>query len=97
MNYVSYDTRRIGHLHYSLLQIFRNIVIGLPEFSIELQGVFIGCALGRNSNDFFSSNKSRSKGILDLIHLGVCGMMSMELVKGEKYYVMFIDEYSMKT
>jgi hypothetical protein len=70
--------RRLGHLHYKELSILRNIVIGLPEFSIEQKGVCRGCALGKNAKSSFPSNKSRSKGILDLIHSDVSGMMSIE-------------------
>jgi hypothetical protein len=69
--------RRLGHLHYRELLILRGIIIGLTEFSIEQHGVCRGCALGKNSKDFFSSNKSRSKGILDLIHSDVNGLMSV--------------------
>jgi hypothetical protein len=65
--------RRLGHLHYRALSILRGIVTGLPEFSIEQQGVCRGCALGKNAKDAFPSSESRSKGILDLIHSYVSG------------------------
>jgi hypothetical protein len=31
--------RRMGHLHYRALSILREIVTGLPDFSVEQQGV----------------------------------------------------------
>jgi hypothetical protein len=46
-----------------------------------------GCALGKNAKDDFPSNESRSKGILDLIHSYVSGMMSVASVQGVSYYV----------
>lgn len=49
--------------------ILRDIVTGLLDFSVEQQGVCRGCALGKNVKIVFPSNESRSKGILDLIHL----------------------------
>jgi hypothetical protein len=82
--------RRLGHLHYRSLLILMGIVTGLPEFSIEQQGVCRGCALGNNSKAIFSSNESRSKGILDLIHLNVSGPMLVASIHGSSYYVMFI-------
>jgi hypothetical protein len=39
--------RRMGHLHHRALPILREIVTGLPEFSVEQQGVCKGCALGK--------------------------------------------------
>jgi hypothetical protein len=40
------------------------------------------CALGKNTKVAFPSNKSRSKGILDVIHSNVSGLMSITLVQG---------------
>jgi hypothetical protein len=42
---------RMEHLDYMALSILRKIVIGLPDFSIEQQGVCKGCALGKNAKD----------------------------------------------
>jgi hypothetical protein len=67
----------LGHLHYKAFPIMRDIVIGLPEFNIEKQGVCRGCALGKNAKIVFPSSKSRSKGILDIFHSYVSGSMSV--------------------
>jgi hypothetical protein len=69
---------RMEHLHYKALPILSNIVTGLPDFIVKQQGAYRGCALGKNSKASFPSIESRSKGILDLIHLDVCGLRSME-------------------
>jgi hypothetical protein len=58
-----WDTCTIGHC-----QFLREIVTGLPDFSIEQKGMCRGCALGKNAKDDFPSSESRSKGILDIIH-----------------------------
>jgi hypothetical protein len=82
--------KRMGHLHYRALPILREIVTGLPDFSVEQQGVCRGCALGKNAKAAFPSSESRSKGILDLIHSDVCGPRSVaedeeqEAPKGEQ-------------
>jgi hypothetical protein len=59
--------------------------------------VYKRCALGNNANASFPSNKGRSKGILDIIHLDVSGMMLIESVQGSSYNVMFIDEFYTKS
>ena len=56
-----------------------------------------GCALGNNLKAIFPRKESRSKGILDLIHSEVSGLMSVASVQGVSYYVTFIDEFSKKT
>jgi hypothetical protein len=71
--------RRMGHLHYKPLSILKKIVTGLPDFSVEQQGV-CKASLGKNVKVAFPSSKSKSKGILDLIHSDVCGPMSIASV-----------------
>jgi hypothetical protein len=84
--------RRLAHLHYRALPTLGKMVIGLPEIHIEHDGVCRGCALGKNVKGSFPSSNSRSKGILDLIHTDVCGLMLIASLSGYLYYVLFIDE-----
>ena len=63
--------RRMAHLHHGSLKVLREIVIGLLDFSTEQHGVCKGCALGKYAKTAFPSSDSRSKGILDLVHLDV--------------------------
>jgi hypothetical protein len=39
----------MGHLHHRTLPTLREIVIGLPEFSIEQHDVCRGCMLGKHA------------------------------------------------
>jgi hypothetical protein len=73
------------------------MVIGLPEFGTEHQGVCRGCALGKNSKDTFPSSDNRSKEILDLyIHMCV-DRCQFHLRVVDQYYMTFIDDYSRRT
>jgi hypothetical protein len=67
--------RRLGHLHYREFLILRGLVTGFLEFSIEKKGLCRGCTLGNNTTYYFPRSESRTKGILDRIHLYVNGMM----------------------
>jgi hypothetical protein len=49
--------------------VLKEVVTGLPNFSIEHPEVCKGCALGKYTKTAFPSSDSRSGGILDLIHL----------------------------
>jgi hypothetical protein len=60
--------RRLGHLYHQALPVLRKMVIGLPEFGTEHQGVCRGCA-GKNAEAAFPCSDSRSTEILDLVHL----------------------------
>jgi len=44
----------------------------------------------------FPSNDNKAKGILDIIHLYVCGPMAATSLSKYIYYVTFIDDYSRK-
>jgi hypothetical protein len=67
--------KSMGHLHHWALPILREIVKGLPKFSIEQHGACKGCTLGKHAKATFPCNMHRSKGILDLVHSDVCGPM----------------------
>jgi hypothetical protein len=87
----------MAHLHYGALRSLREIVIGLPQFGIEHQEVCKGCTLGKYTMTVFPSDDIRLAGVLDLIHIDVCGPMSQVSFGGCEYYVTFIDDHSMKT
>lgn len=55
---------------------------------------FVGVVhLERLPRDFFLNSDSRSKGILDLVHPDVCGMMTISSLDGFLYYVTFVDDF----
>jgi hypothetical protein len=88
--------RRMAHLHHGALRILREIVIGVPEFSIEHREVCKGCALRKYTKTAFPSSDNRVAGILDVIHTDVCGPMSSASLSGFLYYVTFIYDISQK-
>jgi hypothetical protein len=89
--------KRMGHLHHRALPILREIVTGLPKFSIEQHCVCRGCTHGKYANVAFPSSEHRSKGILNLVHLDVCGPMLVSSITGSMYYLFFINDFSRKT
>jgi hypothetical protein len=89
--------RRLSHIHYRALPMLRKMVTGLPKIQIQHEGICKGCALGKNVKGSFPSSDNRSKKILELIHLDVCGPMIVASLNGYFYYVLFIDDHSRKT
>jgi hypothetical protein len=56
-----------------------------------------GRVLDKHVKATFPSNEHRLREILDLIHLDVCGPMSLASLLGGIYYVSFIDDSSRKS
>jgi hypothetical protein len=88
--------RRMAHFHHGALRVLRDIVTGVPNFNTKHQELCKGCDLGKYTKTIFPSSDSRAVGILYLIHSDVCGPMSLALLTGFLYYVIFIDEFSRK-
>ena len=79
------------------LRMLRDMTTGLPDFSTKQSGVCKWCALGKYTKTAFPSNNSRLEGVLELIHLDLCGPMSFASLTGFEYYITFIDDFSRKT
>ena len=87
----------MAHLHNPTLRMLRYMVIGFPEFNTEQRDVCRGRALGKYTKTTFPSSDNKSAGVLDLIHLDLCGPMAFVSLRGFEFYVIFIDDYSRKT
>jgi transposase InsO family protein len=55
------------------------------------------CALGKYTKTIFPSSDNIIAGILDLIHIDVCGPVSSTSLTNFLYYVTFIDDFSQKS
>jgi hypothetical protein len=89
--------KRMGHLDHRALPILTETVTCFPEFNIEQDGVCRECTLGEHAKAAFPSSEHRSKQILDLLHSGVCGQMTVASMTRSIYYGSFIDDFSRKT
>jgi hypothetical protein len=89
--------KRLVHLHYKALSNLQNMVCGIPSISFSKNEICKGCMLGKNIKKAFPSSDSRAQGILDLVNFDVCGPMSSPSLSGCSYYVIFIDDCSIKS
>jgi transposase InsO family protein len=88
--------KRLGNLHYKALPDIQNMVCGMPSISLSKNEICKGCMLGKNIKKAFPSSDIRAHSILYLVHSYVCGPMSSSSLNGCFYYVIFIDDYSIK-
>ena len=81
--------RRIAHVHYRALPLAIKAVEGILEIQAKHDGVYKGCAKGKNTKKTFPSSESKAKGILEIIHSDVCGPMSSNSLSGSRglYFV----------
>jgi hypothetical protein len=73
------------------------MVTGILELQEEHEGIRRGCTLGKNTKGHYPRSDSISKGILDLVHLDICGPMRVSYLGVFLYYLTFIDDFSRKT
>jgi transposase InsO family protein len=89
--------RILAHIKYKALPYVCKIVIGIPKIKVDHEVACNGCAQGKNIKNPFLKRDSKEEGVLELIHLDVCGPIPSSSISGYAYYVFFIDDYSRKT
>ena len=52
------------------------------------------CKLGRMRKLSFKSKTYTSQKILEIIHIDLCGLIEVQSYKGDKYIMLFVDDYS---
>lgn len=52
------------------------------------------CQLGKLTKSTFKSKIYSSNGLLDLVHTNLCGPTMTRRYYGDKYFILFIDDYS---
>ena len=71
----------------------KDMVKGLPDCSSEFD-FYEHCIYGKQNQVSFPNKDTRAKGILELFHSDVFGPMSIPSLRGSRYYVSFINEFS---
>ena len=55
--------RRLTHVHQRALPLARKDIEGLPEMQSKHEGIYKGCAKGKNTKKTFPSSERKTKGI----------------------------------
>ena len=82
-------------MHHGALQVLRELVTGVLDFSSEHHELCKGCILGKYTKTAFSSSDSGATEILDLIHSDVCGPMSSTSLTGCLLYSLMASHVSL--
>ena len=87
-------------LHSFIIKPFldaRKVVIGMPDFKDDHEGVCQGCAEGKHTGGPFASSVTKTSDILQLIHSDLSSVLPITSLGGRLYYITFIDDFSRKT
>ncbi|GLU18737.1 hypothetical protein SLE2022_350210 [Rubroshorea leprosula] len=90
---------RFGHMNFGGLKAMasKRMVKGLPSVNQPDQ-LCEGCLLGKQSRKSFpKQSQSRATRPLQLVHTDVCGPITPCSFGKNKYFLLFIDDYSRKT
>ena len=86
--------RILGHLHHGTLNILQQISTGLPKGTLAQLDQCKGCTMGNFVKSTFHEKENRASVILERVHTNVCGPFSVASTTKQKYYVIFVDDYS---
>jgi hypothetical protein len=87
--------KRLGHCHQQRMinMKIHEAVRGVPSFS-DLLPNCNACQFGKQNRKPFPKSTWRSNQKLQLIHIDVAGPMSTPSIKGSRYYILFIDDFT---
>ncbi|XP_059073266.1 uncharacterized protein LOC131874064 [Cryptomeria japonica] len=88
--------KRLGHVNFdNLVRISKNQnVRGLPILSKPLNIVCKECLKGKQTKVSFKSKEHSSSSPLQLVHTDLCGPTRTQSINGEKYFMLFVDDYT---
>lgn len=79
----------------NLVKVSKNkSVKGIPILNKLENSICKECQLGEMTSSSFSSKVYSTEHILDLVHIDLCGSISTKNYHGDKYFILFVDDYS---
>ena len=71
-----------------------SIIRGFPKLKKPNNIICKQCQLGKMTKSSFKSKTHTSKGILEIVHIDLCGPIEVQSYKGDKYIMLLVDDYS---
>ena len=69
-------------------------VRGIPILNKNDMGLCKNCQIGKMGKTSFKSKNYHSEEVLGLVHTDLCGPIGIESYSGDKFFILFVDDYS---
>ncbi|GKC51375.1 retrovirus-related pol polyprotein from transposon TNT 1-94 [Tanacetum coccineum] len=89
--------RRLNHLNFGTINDLarKDLVRGLPRLKFEKDHLCSACQLGKSKKYSHKPKfENTNKEVLHTLHMDLCGPMRVQSIKGKKYILVFVDDYS---
>ena len=88
--------KRWCHVNFDNSVSISNVkkVRGFPKLKKLDNTMWKQCQLGKMTKSSFKSKTYTSKEILEIVHTDLCGPIEVQIYKGDKYIMLFVDDYS---
>ena len=91
--------RRLGHLSQKNMRklTITHAIRDDPDLKREREYDCSACSKGKYVRKQYKTKEFSSEAVLDIVHIDLCGPMRTKGLKGERYFVLFVDDYSRRT
>ena len=88
--------KRLCHVNFdNMMKISRRRnVRGLPTMTKPDNIMCKNCQKGKMTKSSFKSKTHTSTAILEIVHTDLCGPMRTQRYYGDRYFILFVDDYS---
>ena len=67
---------------------------GFPKLEKPNNIICKQCQLSKMTKSSFMSKTNTLRGVLEIVHTNLCGPIEVKIYKGDKYIILFLDDYS---
>ncbi|GKB11441.1 retrovirus-related pol polyprotein from transposon TNT 1-94, partial [Tanacetum coccineum] len=79
----------------SLYKTQKDLVRGLPRLKFEKDHLCSACQLGKSKKfSLWPKSENTNMEVLHTLHMDLCGPMRVQSIKGKKYILVIVDDYS---
>ncbi|GJS85435.1 retrovirus-related pol polyprotein from transposon TNT 1-94 [Tanacetum coccineum] len=92
--------QRLSHLNFDTINELpkNDLVSGLPKFKYHKEHLYPSCGQGKSKKASHPpKHVPNSKQRLHLLHMDLCGLMSVESINGKLYVLVIVNDYSRYT
>nr|GEW99677.1 retrovirus-related Pol polyprotein from transposon TNT 1-94 [Tanacetum cinerariifolium] len=89
--------RRLNQLNFDAINDIarKDLVRGLPRLKFKKDHICSACQLGKSKKHTHKpKTKNTNLKVLNTLHMDLCGPMRLQTIKGKKYILVIVDDYS---